>query len=162
MAALLAVIFSGRKKIKRCFWGLILRGGYLGHIREKGETASLKASGSTWDTSEGIWKHLGTSGGIWETSGGIWKTSRGIWETSGGMWEASAGVWVTSGASEAHPEACGSIWRLLEASGTHQEGSWSHLETFESHLGVIWEASGRHLEGKGQWQGSGRSLIEKV
>ena len=60
-----------------------------------------------------------------------------------GSWDSGRHLQASGG----HLEASGGIWRLLETSGTPQEASGSHLETFESHLGAIWESFGRHLGG---------------
>ena len=50
------------------------------------------------------WRHLETSGSIWEASGRHLEASRSIWrylEASGwhlgGIWEASGGIWEASG-----------------------------------------------------------------
>ena len=44
MAALLEVTFSGHKKVKRVFWGVLLGRGYLGPLREKGETRAAQVA----------------------------------------------------------------------------------------------------------------------
>ena len=111
------------------------------HLRE----ASGKYPGGIWKASE---KHLGS---IWRHLGCIWRHL----EASGSIWkhlEASGGIWSYLGHLEAsgkHLEASGSIWKASGRSGRH--------------LGGIWQASGRHLEGirdsRRPW-GSGKLRIK--
>ena len=71
--------FQATEKVKRVFSFALLGRGYLGHIREKGETGT---SGTyLGDILEPSGIHLGAEG---NHLGAIWKHLGAIWDTSGG------------------------------------------------------------------------------